>query len=116
MPLVTSFNFSITDKKVDLALVALTSHSVGDSKRSNTITIYCPVPPSSPGIYAKDLRTLPLGCIALGWKAPGRHISTEQLPSSYRVFVNGKLHGVLPFTRVIEEYSYTIGDCRLGAT
>ena len=112
---------SKTGEKHKISLIALTSHSVGDSKPSNTITVSCPPAPTPPEIYQKQLHAIPLGCLGFGWKFLEKENAAaefQQAPRSYCVFVNDKLHGTIPvgsFADVFtEEYVYTVPDCHVN--
>ena len=97
-------------------VIALTSHSVGDSKQSNAITIHCPTPPIAPQIYQKDSATV--GSICIAWKQaePANNYNSEKhVQCSYSVFVDGVLHRGYPLDGVpdifTDEHTYTIPNC-----
>lgn len=99
-------------------LMALTGHSVGDSKPSNVISVFCPSCPQAPEVYAKE--TFTLGCISIGWKPTDTACENDSnhSPCSYGVFVNGQFHSSCPggsFTDIfMEENVYCVSDCVVG--
>ena len=100
-------------------LIALTGHSVGDSKLSNTIITYCPTPPISPQIYPKDSATV--GSICIAWKEaePASVYNTGEFAQcSYSVFADDMLHGEYPLAGMTDiftdEHLYVIPNCEVG--
>ncbi|KAJ7382965.1 hypothetical protein OS493_031741 [Desmophyllum pertusum] len=107
------------DKHRRFSLLALTGHSVGDSKPSNTIVIHCPTPPISPQIYHRESATV--GSICIVWKhtEPASTDNPEKHAQySYSVFVDDMLHGEYPLDGVTDiftnEHTYTIPNCEVG--
>lgn len=100
-------------------MLALTGHSVGDSKPSNTITVYCPTPPTSPQIYHTESTTVGSICIAWKHEEPLSSDNTAlHAKLSYSVFVDGMLHGEYPLDGATDiftnEHTYTVPNCGLG--
>ena len=100
-------------------MLALTGHSVGDSKTSNTVHVYCPTPPISPQIYHKDSTNA--GSICISWKQAepaSTNIPEEHAQCSYAVFVDGVLYGEYPLDGMSDifsdEHTYTIPNLEVG--
>ncbi|PFX18395.1 Titin [Stylophora pistillata] len=100
----------------NFSLLALTGHSVGDSKPSNAVVVHCPIAPASPEIYIIESSTW--GSICIAWKRDklvSSSYSKRPVQSSYCVFVDGVLHGECALDHVTDifsdEHTYTITDC-----
>ncbi|XP_068713854.1 uncharacterized protein [Montipora foliosa] len=100
-------------------LLAVTCHSVGDSKLSSSVNVFCPTPPMSPQIYHTNSATF--GCICIAWKRDepaSTATSEEQATCSDIVFLNDMPHGECPLTGETDiltgEHTYTIPNLEVG--
>lgn len=105
----------LSGKEHRFSLLALTGHSVGDSKPSNAVYVHSPSPPISPQIYRKDSATA--GSIGIAWKQAepaSTNIPEEHAQCSYSVFVDDILHGEYPLDGMndifSDEHTYTISN------
>ena len=111
--------FCSTGKHYSFSLLALTGHSVGDSKPSNTVTVYCPTPPTSPQIFPRESTTA--GSISIAWKHEEPASTDNTAPHayySYNVFVDDLLYGECLLTGLTDifedEHTYTVPNCEFG--
>lgn len=111
--------FCSTGTHYNFSLLALTGHSVGDSKPSNTVTVYCPTPPTSPQIYPRESSTA--GSISIAWKHEEVASTDNTAPHayySYNIFVDDLLYGeclLAGLTDIFEdEHTYTVANCEFG--
>ena len=100
-------------------MLAVTCHSVGDSKSSNTVRVLCPTPPVSPQIY--DKKYCALGSICIAWKRDdftNADDFEDQTICSDIVFVDDLPHGECSLTGELDiltgELSYIIPNLEIG--
>lgn len=112
--------FHSFSSSLQVQVIALTNHPVGDSRPSNSLQVVCPADPEPPLIVSQP--GFKKGLVVVAWDAPKPSIpDAPGHPANithYHVYLDGVWHGEVMARAKADEtgYQYYINDLRPGHT